>query len=149
MAEDELLTRVLLDLDPETRRKLLMEVAVAVDRKKVATAFGSDTALTAKELRRLYQAFNTSETFTLGQLVTWKPRLKNRRRPVEGEPAIVVEVLDEPLFNEEDSMGSTYFREKMDLKLGLLDEDGDFLFFHFDSRRLTAFKEGEEEEQKE
>ena len=71
--------------------------------------------------------------FAPGDIVTWKPGLANRR---SDGPFIVVEVLETPVFAEEDSSGSTYFREPLDLAMGHVVEDGSFLIFHYDSRRL-------------
>ena len=73
-----------------------------------------------------------------GQIVRWKKGLKNRRFPRYDEPAVVVEILSKPVFDEEQKgAGSSYFQEPLELRLGILDpEDGDFVIFHFDRRRF-------------
>lgn len=65
------------------------------------------------------------------------------RWPTYGKPAIVVEVLDSPVFDTEKDSGDAYFREPLDLALGVFIEEGphrgDFVVWHFDSRRLQAW----------
>lgn len=96
----------------------------------------------ATDLQRLRRAMLATHVFKAGDLVRWKPGLKNRKRPAEGEPAIVFEVLDTPLFDpDSDGAGTPYFREPLSIMLGVLDDDGDFLTFHFDARRFEPFKE--------
>jgi hypothetical protein len=94
-----------------------------------------------ERLRRLQQPYR----FLVGDLVTWKPGLKNRRVPLNGQPAVVVAVLDEPLLDSEEESGSTYFRDPLDIVLGVIwDKDpgrGDFVTFHFDSRRFQPWQE--------
>lgn len=95
-------------------------------------------------LRERFALLRKAYRFKPNDLVTWKPGLKNRRAPAYGIPAIVISVLDEPLFDTEQESGSTYFREPLDLVLGLLwDCDpgrGDFVTFHFDSRRFQPWE---------
>jgi len=94
-----------------------------------------------ERLRRLQQPHR----FQVGDLVTWKPGLKNRRVPLHGQPAVVVAVLDEPIRDSDQESGSTYFRDPLDIVLGVIwDKDpgrGDFVTFHFDSRRFEPWQE--------
>jgi hypothetical protein len=69
-------------------------------------------------------------------LVRWKPGLKNKKRPEYNEPAVVVNVLLDPILDTSESAGSPYYRERLDLMLGLIDSDGDFVIFHFDQQRF-------------
>lgn len=87
-------------------------------------------------LRALSQSLTSATSFSVGDLVTWKPLLKNRVRPAYDEPAIVIEVLDKTVRNTEADPSSTYFREPLDIVLGLLDDDGEIVVYHFDSRRF-------------
>ncbi len=141
MHSDDPIDRLLDDLDPDTTKRLLMEAISGSRRRKVPTAAGPDVSKTAELLREKYDLFVSDESFTPGQLVTWKAGLKNKKRPEDGEPAIVVEVLKDPVFDQEQGPGSAYYRERLDIVLGLLDEDGEFLLFHFDSRRFRALEE--------
>lgn len=77
--------------------------------------------------------------FQPGKFVQWKAGMQNRKFPRAGEPAIVMEVFSAPLFSQNpDNEGSNVFREPLSLVLGILDEDGDFLLFHYDGRRFEV-----------
>ncbi len=93
-------------------------------------------------LRERYQSLVERHQFAPGQLVTWKPGLKNKRIPRYGQPAVVIEVLEAPVLDREDEAGSTYFREPLDLVLGLLWDEGpargELVTFHYDGRRFQA-----------
>ncbi len=93
---------------------------------------------TAKQLEVLSKRLVQKHEFSPGQFVQWKEGLQNRRRPGYGEPVVVVQVLDQPVLEGSDS-GSAYFREPLDIIIGLLDEDRELLLFHFDSRRFEPF----------
>lgn len=75
-----------------------------------------------------------------GMLVKWKDGLKNRKRPRPNEPAIVINILEKPVFDAESGSGTTYFREPLNLVLGMVDDDGEFIIFHYDSRRFRPFE---------
>ena len=96
-------------------------------------------------LRERYQSLVARHHFIPGQLVAWKPGLKNKRIPHYGQPAVVIEVLETPVLDCEGEAGSTYFREPLDLVLGLLWDEGpargEFVTFHYDSRRFQAVTE--------
>ncbi|MBK1725169.1 hypothetical protein [Thiocystis violacea] len=99
-------------------------------------------------LRERYRLLTRRHAFAPGDLVTWKPGLKNHRIPRYGQPAVVVEVLETPVLDQEAGVaGSTYFREPLDLVLGLIwDEEpcrGELMTFHFDSRRFQPWTEGQ------
>jgi hypothetical protein len=74
--------------------------------------------------------------FQPGEFVRWKEGLKTKRRPLEGEPAVVIEVLKEPIYDPKDEVGSTYFREPLDLILGVLGDEGELISYYFDKRRF-------------
>jgi len=95
---------------------------------------------TVTALEELYAEFHRSHTFSPGDLVVWKKDLKNRRKPAYEEPAIVVEKLDKAIQDESAEPSSMYFREPLDVILGLVDEDGEFICYYFDSRRFRPFK---------
>jgi hypothetical protein len=90
-------------------------------------------------LRKQHDVFREHHDFKPGDIVVWKPGCKNRRRPSYGEPAIVAEVLDTPVSGDTVDSGTAYFREPLDLIIGLLDEDGDYYLFHVDKRRFKPY----------
>ncbi|MBK5963333.1 hypothetical protein CCR95_04315 [Thiocystis minor] len=94
-------------------------------------------------LRERYQLLIQPHRFAPGDLVTWKPGLKNHRIPRYGHPAVVVELLETPVFDSDRDAGSPYFREPCDVVLGLLIDDGpargELLTFHFDCRRFQPW----------
>lgn len=92
---------------------------------------------TVQRLRECFEALNTRFSFKPGDMVVWKPGLKNKKRPKIEEAAVVVEIIDPPVFDAKKGAGAQYFMEPLDLKLGVLDEDGDFIVYHFDSRRFA------------
>jgi len=89
-----------------------------------------------EKLQKLASSLNDKQTFKVGDLIKWKDDLKNKRSPDYGEVAIVTEIFEAVLDHTEDSAGSAYFREPLDLKAGFVDDDGDFVELHFDSRRF-------------
>ena len=95
----------------------------------------------AAKARAMYERFMRRHEFRPGQLVCWKPELKNRKYPVYGECGVVVHVLPEPVIDAGNDSGSPYFREPLDIVLGFLDGEGDFITYHFDSRRFAPVVE--------
>lgn len=103
----------------------------------------------AQALQARYASLNTRHVFKPGDLVLWKEGLRNRRYPSNGKPAIVLEVLQQPVTDDEDNSASMYFREPLDLVLGcFIDEGegrGDFSSWHVDSRRFKPWQRGEQQ----
>jgi len=94
---------------------------------------------TSQHLRALLERLENGRERALhpGMLAVWKPGLKNRRFPRYGEPVVVVALLDEPIVNPGDESGSPYFREPLDLLLGVVrGDDREFLVYHADRRRF-------------
>lgn len=90
----------------------------------------------SQKLRDMYIRLQDRDQLSAGDLVIWKDGLKNRRLPNYGQRGIVIEVLDEPVYDANNESGSTYFREPLDVVIGFFDEDNDFMTFHYDSRRF-------------
>ena len=59
-------------------------------------------------LRARFADLIRRHAFAPGDLVTWKPGLKNKRLPAYGVPAVVVAVLAAPVYDGECDGGSTY-----------------------------------------
>jgi hypothetical protein len=89
------------------------------------------------------RSFHARHCFAVGDLVTWKPGLRNRRLPRDGQPAVVMAVLETPITDGERESGSTYFNEPLDLVIGLFMESGPargaLLTWHVDGRRFRPW----------
>jgi len=88
-------------------------------------------------LRERLESFTRREFFQPGDVVQWKVGLKNKRLPKSDQFGVVVETLPSPITDDEKGSSGSYFLEPLDIKIGLIDDDGDFVIFHFDSRRFT------------
>jgi hypothetical protein len=93
-----------------------------------------------ERLRQVYGEFQKRHEFKPGVVVRWKTGMKNKKFPRDDHPALVMEVLKTPLTDETKDAGSTYFREPLDIVLGIIHPDGDFLTFYFDSRRFEPWE---------
>ncbi len=91
----------------------------------------------AGTLKEAHQSMEVEHKFEVGDLVQFKPRMAIKK--MHGGVAIVRRVLDEPIVSDEQGSGTPYFREPLDIILGLLDKSGDFLEYHMDSRRLEPY----------
>jgi hypothetical protein len=101
------------------------------------TLNAEETKALTEKLIHAYESMRIKHTFNPKQLVRWKSGLKNKGLPEYNEPAIVWEVLPHPRFdNDAQSAGTPYFHEPLDIILAVLDEDDDFVLFHYDSRRF-------------
>ncbi|MBP7533152.1 MAG: hypothetical protein KA783_01805 [Chitinophagales bacterium] len=92
------------------------------------------------KLKVAYAVFSQPNNLKKGDIVVWKKGLKNKLRPAQDEPCIVIEVLDTPLHDIAKESGTAYFNEPLDLVIGVLDSDGDFAVFYYDKRRFELYK---------
>lgn len=84
------------------------------------------------KLKALAERLSKINVFTKGQVVKWKPGLKNRRFPDYGEPVIVTDVLSVPTFDpSENSAGSPYYQEPLTIVVGMCRDD-EFIEFRLD-----------------
>ena len=97
----------------------------------------------ASALRERFEQWRQRHRFAPGDLVVWKPGFMNKRYPRAKQTAVVLEVLEKPVFDDERDAGSPYFREPLDLVLGFFIDEGphrgDFLNWHYDSRRFQPW----------
>lgn len=91
------------------------------------------------DLERAHQAYGEIEVFESGQLVQWKPLMRNQRFPGPGYPAVVVSYIEEPQLRDKDG---DLFTEPHDIILGVLDGDQSLRVSSFPSRRFTAWQRG-------
>lgn len=89
-------------------------------------------------LHMAFATYSIPHTFHPGDIIKWKPGLKNRR--IQG-PVVVLEVLDEPFYVEKD-FSTPNFHERLDIAIGVINiTDGEFMSFYVDSRRFQPMEE--------
>ena len=94
-----------------------------------------------RKLKELCSRLHRENAFNEGDLVKWKPGLKNRNYPAYDEPVIVVSVLESPVFDPSElTAASPYFREPLSLIIGEI-VDKDFVEYHVDARRFELFQD--------
>lgn len=133
---DELISQ-LGKLDPSTLRRVLEEVEERESQKTEKLRSNEAVDMLQELWNRLMEAVE----FEPGQLVRWKRGLKNRTLPAYGVPAVVIEVVDPPVYDDTKGSGSAYFREPLTLVLGILDDDEELVQFHFDGRRFELISD--------
>jgi hypothetical protein len=95
----------------------------------------------AAKLTALAERLDTPNSFEKGQIVFWKPGLRNRAFPEYGEAVIVRAVLPRPVFDKSvDCAASPYFQEPLTLVIGIFRED-DLLEFRVDGRRFEPVRD--------
>lgn len=93
-------------------------------------------------LRICLEEYLEDNDIQVGQFVTWKPHMKNMRLPDTDDVAIVVEVIkDAPVLNTMGGDGTASHGDRRDIVVGVVDEDGDFMLFVLNSKRLRVVTE--------
>jgi hypothetical protein len=128
LAQLEAVTR---DLTPQGRLEVIERLIGTTDGQSTRSP---DTD--PEDLRRAYDSYKQKHEFEPGQLVKWKPGLRNKQLPQYGLPAIVLEVPAEAVINTAEPTDSPYFREPLNLVLGVIDVEGDLAVFHYDAQRF-------------
>jgi len=90
----------------------------------------------AIDIQAAYNEFDKQHSFEPGQLVQWKPFMKNRRFPAYGAPAIVVG----PFLGRETDGDGDPVVERDDIALGILDGEQSFRIFPFPQQRFTTWE---------
>ena len=112
--------------------------------KKQANPELKEVELTREEIKERLIAsrknYEQRSEFKPGDIVVWKPFLKNRRFPKYGQLGIVMEVLKQPIFDDEKNSGSPRFKEPLTLKVGIIDGYGEFETFYYDKNRFQLLK---------
>ena len=90
-------------------------------------------------LQDYYVSLNVNHPFLPGRLVKWKRGLKNKLRPEMDEPAVVLEVFDEVRYDDSQPIASPYHKEPLSVRLGVIDNDQDFISYLFDGRRFEPW----------
>jgi hypothetical protein len=108
----------------------------AIGQNSREEPFTGDPAIEVAKLRSRKESLEKVHEFKAGDIVQWKPGLKNRRIPMPGQPAIVLEYLGERGPMADHGVSSCYHDERLDLKVAILDEDGDFNIWHLPAVRF-------------
>lgn len=120
---------------PEVFNRLSEEIKEAVSS---SSAFHTSSEY-CDLLQNRYNLLRQPTDITEGMLMQWKAGLKNKSRPAYGEPCIVIQFLKTPEFDVSFRSSSAYFREPLDLQIGVLDDDRELQLYYVDSRRFTTF----------
>lgn len=123
-------------------RNLLTHNLESDDMKKFIDSLNvsKDDDSAIKELKKSYEAYISNESLSAGDVVSWKAGMRNRTLPNYRQPAIVIEKLQYPIFDESQNAGSQYFHEPLDLRVGFLDDNNQFVIYFYDSRRFEKYR---------
>ena len=88
------------------------------------------------DLKFRRELMESPRDFEEGDIVVWKDSLKNKSFPQYGQPAIVLNILEEPFFNDKQTPENHIFKEPHDLLLGIIMDNNEYLTLYFDSRRF-------------
>lgn len=92
-------------------------------------------------LKGALASFQKKHNFHVGMIVRQKQGCCYINTPSDNRIGIIVEILDSPVFETEQSSASTYFRRPCDMILGYRVLDGEFCLLHVDSRAFEPVKE--------
>ena len=96
-----------------------------------------DTDNEAQALIETFATYARPVDLKPGDIVKWKPGMKNKRRPAEDELAVVVEIYPQPVYRHYAKFaGSPVYDEPINARIALLDHDGEFMVYGFDLARF-------------
>lgn len=96
----------------------------------------------AERLITLSRSYEQMEEFHVGDLVKWKPGMRNTRQPQYTQVAIVSAVFECPQYFTDKSAGSSLFREPTTMKIAFVDNnDDEFVEYSVDGHRFTKADE--------
>ncbi|WAG00113.1 hypothetical protein NRZ31_04905 [Aeromonas dhakensis] len=85
------------------------------------------------DLQQLKATFDAEHVFAPGDVIQWKPGMRDRNYPAYGTPAIVLEVLSPPI-QQCDDISTCSAPAKHDLVIGI-NMKGELIHYYADSRR--------------
>lgn len=94
-----------------------------------------------EEQKRLLALLHVKHEFKAGDVVVWKKGLKDRKFPDYDEPALITEVMDPPIFDNERDTGEPYFMIPLSIKIGRTIPGRGFCEYCLDGRRFEPYKE--------
>ena len=96
-----------------------------------------------RALKQYYDLKMKKFSFKEGDFVVWKPFMRSCTVPFVGVPAIVLNVLPEPIVDtHEKDHHSAKYRKYVDIVLGMIvshDEDEPIISYYFDSQEFAPF----------
>lgn len=104
-----------------------------ISPEKLAEYSQQQIASAMAELQELRQIFDTGHAFTPGDIIQWKPNMRDRPFPAYNTPVIVLEVISPPLQHCHD-VGASAAPAKHDLVIGI-NMEGVLRHYYADSRR--------------
>jgi len=105
-------------------------------QQRTVTPLAADAM--AMQLREMFASYNEQHRFVAGDLVTFKPGMCIYGHMAVNAPMIITAILEKPL--EKDHRGGTpYIYENDVIECGHIDNDGDFVKYAYDPRRLQPF----------
>jgi len=139
--------------DPELLMRRLQEKFQAGQSKDAGNAMPEEVSepdkkvLFSDEVKRLkecHELITTPAAHKVGDIVVWKRGLKNLNNPGYDRPALVVEVLKEPILASSKDMQvnefSPHYLEPLTIKILVAVDDRSVLEFYVDGRRFEKAK---------
>lgn len=119
-------------------KEKIPHMELAPSKQMITEAAAKAKAEKGIRLKALQSSFALNSPFQVGDLVQWKEGMRIGAKPVNGEPAVVIEVLDEPrrFGSDREHPGTA---EQYDVVLGVLADKGEFVTHHYDSRRFEQY----------
>lgn len=95
-----------------------------------------------KKLRDALAVYNAQNEFKVGDIVKWKPGMKNRLHPAQDELVIVAGLFSGDTIPDGIDAGvpsSPIFREPIDLQIAMIDpDDSEFMLYRINSARMMV-----------
>lgn len=106
--------------------------------KRIKDTVSNEPDTAAIQLIELQKSRATKHVFKVGDLIQWKKGMRMTRLPY-GNPAIITEILDTPIKHSSRDTGEPYWNTDLDVRVGIMDSDGDFLEFYTESNRYEPY----------
>jgi hypothetical protein len=115
----------------DLRHKCFNDFVINIPNELLDTSAAHEAELA--KLQEMQKLFAQNETFAVGDLITWKtPEMRFNTFPALGQPAIVTEIVESPVFNDiKDTNRSSAL--KHDIIAGVM-IDNCWVTFPYDSR---------------
>lgn len=107
-------------------------VSLTCPPEKVAALAARYLADREETLRALVESFNQQHTFAVGDLVEWKPRMRNQKHPSETFSCVVMQLIT-PVEGDDPA-------EQVDMIVGSFGGTGPLQRYAVDSRRFQPFQ---------